>query len=532
MYLEFFGLEEKPFALTPNPKFLFLSEQHGKALDHLLYGIQQQEGFVVISGDIGTGKTTLCRALLEQLDAETVITALILNPLLNEEELLRAINQDFKLLAEGSTRKELLDELNSFLLETLAEGKTAVLIIDEAQNLSTSCLELVRLLSNLETNKEKLIQILLVGSEELPVKLEQPELRSLEQRIPVRYHLQPLEEKEARSYIQHRLSMAGAKGTISLDKKAYGEIYRFSKGVPRLINMIADRSLLAAYLAESRKIRRVNVDQARESLKGEMPSRERIYYGWLQKRFHPAFLALVLVVVVATMFMVMDLRETVQRHDPGGIGQSLEPPPKPAGSLARGTIRPATPETKPRVGVAQKRLVAAEATREVDSGEKPDVGGKGGKEGKPLTVAAKAFGIGFESVEQSGDEKIDTDETIGAEEPPVAPSGGEVQIVAETEGLPQYLYKPPYIYTVHVNSFKRKDRALARMRNLQSRDLDAWVAWIDLGDKGIWYRVLLGQYETKREAQAMRQQLNQSREFHDARQIAANAEVLSEPAGD
>jgi general secretion pathway protein A len=201
MYLEFFNLREKPFGLTPDPRFLFFSEKHREALDHLLYGIHQREGFVLISGDTGTGKTTLCRALIERLDPNEVATALILNPLLNETELLKAILEDFGLPATGATRKELLDVLNRFLLETLAAGKTAVLIIDEAQNLSTNCLEQVRLLSNLETDKEKLIQIILAGSEELPAKLEKPELRHLQQRISIRYHLRPLDREEARRYL-------------------------------------------------------------------------------------------------------------------------------------------------------------------------------------------------------------------------------------------------------------------------------------------------------------------------------------------
>ncbi|MGD8989528.1 MAG: AAA family ATPase, partial [Syntrophobacterales bacterium] len=213
MYLEFFGLREKPFGLTPDPKFLFFSEKHREGLDHLLYGIHQKEGFVLISGNTGTGKTTLCRALLERLDPQEVSTALILNPLLNEEELLRAVLEDFNLPAKGRTRKELLDELNGFLLETLSAGKTAVLIIDEAQNLSTQCLEQVRLLSNLETDKEKLIQIILVGSDELPAKLELPKLRHLQQRISLRYHLRPLNRHETRSYLQHRLNMARAAGS-------------------------------------------------------------------------------------------------------------------------------------------------------------------------------------------------------------------------------------------------------------------------------------------------------------------------------
>ncbi|MFP3870934.1 MAG: ExeA family protein, partial [Syntrophobacteria bacterium] len=303
MYLKYFGLQEKPFGLTPDPKFLFLSAEHREALHHLLYGIQQREGFVVISGDIGTGKTTLCRALLERLDARKVVTALILNPLLAEEELLRAILEEFKLSGKATSRKELLDELNHFLLDNAATGRTAVLIVDEAQNLSTSCLEQVRLLSNLETEKEKLIQIILVGTDELPAKLKLPELRHLEQRISVRYHLHPLDQKETRGYIQHRLSMAGAAGAISFEKKANRKMYRLSRGVPRLINMIADRALVAACLADSSTIKRIHVDQGKASLTGETFLGRQPFFSWFQREFHPGFLAAFLAAFVIVLLM-------------------------------------------------------------------------------------------------------------------------------------------------------------------------------------------------------------------------------------
>lgn len=269
MYEQSFGLKEKPFNLTPDPHFLFLSANHRGALDHLLYGIERREGFLVITGDIGAGKTTVCRAVLDRLDAE-VRTALILNPMLKEEEeLLAAILQDFGLVSPvRATRKELVERLNLYLLEWAKKGWRAVLIIDEAQNLSPRLLEQIRVLSNLETYKEKLLQIILVGQRELREKLEGPALRQLNQRVSIRYHLGPLSRGETVRYIEHRLTVAGASGGIAFTPGTYRAIYQFARGVPRLINLIADRALLAAYVAGSMRITKKMVIEGRRSLNG------------------------------------------------------------------------------------------------------------------------------------------------------------------------------------------------------------------------------------------------------------------------
>jgi general secretion pathway protein A len=269
MYEVFYGLREKPFTLTPDPKYFYLSQSHREALDHLLYGIQQREGFIAITGDVGTGKTTLCRALLGKLDERTK-TALIFNPILSEEELLRSILQDFGLRGAGATKKELIDELNEFLIQLLVEGKNAVLIVDEAQDLSEQILEQIRLLSNLETEKEKLIQIILVGQLGLLDLLAAPGLRQLNQRISVRFKIRPLSPHETNQYIFHRLLVAGSTGEAIFTPAALQAIYRYSGGVPRLINLACDRALLQGFVDHDSRITPERVSQALKSLDQEV----------------------------------------------------------------------------------------------------------------------------------------------------------------------------------------------------------------------------------------------------------------------
>lgn len=270
MYEEFYGLKEKPFSLTPDPRFLFLSEHHREAFEHLLYGIQEKEGFILITGEVGAGKTTLCRALLNKIDSSATNTALILNPMFSERELLQCILGDFGVKTTATSKKELLDDLNQFLLNQQAADRNSILIIDEAQNLSPTVLEDIRILSNLETEKEKLLQIILMGQIELKEKLSLPQLRQLNQRISVRYHLQTLGKEEVPRYIQHRLTVAGSSGDIHFVPVAIQEIYSYSQGIPRLINLAADRALLAGYAEQSREIQHQTVIRGLKSLEGEV----------------------------------------------------------------------------------------------------------------------------------------------------------------------------------------------------------------------------------------------------------------------
>src|SRR5579884_1402102 len=266
MYLPFFGFKEPPFKLSPDPRFFFSSKKHQEAFSHILYGLKERKGFIVITGEVGTGKTTLCRLLLAKLDS-TVRTALLFNPQLTTVELLQSINQDFGLKGDGQTKKALLDELNRFLLDLLAQGGNALLIIDEAQLLATECLEEIRLLSNLETDQSKLIQILLIGQPELKEKLGRHELRQLRQRISILYEIEPLEREEVTAYIQSRIEVAGGKEKVAFAPKAIDRIYTFSKGFPRLINIVTDQALLAAYVANTTFISEAIVQQAVQELK-------------------------------------------------------------------------------------------------------------------------------------------------------------------------------------------------------------------------------------------------------------------------
>jgi general secretion pathway protein A len=269
MYTSFFGLNEKPFTITPDPRYLFMSERHGEGLAHLVYGVTESGGFIQLTGEVGTGKTTLVRTLLGQIPSEVDI-ALILNPQLTAVEFLMAICEelDIELPKQRYSAKALVDALNRHLLAAHARGRRTILLIDEAQNLSEGVLEQLRLLTNLETARQKLLQIILIAQPELREKLAKENLRQLAQRVTGRYHLEPLSAVETSSYIDHRLRVAGALTEI-FSPKAKSEVYRLSGGVPRIINVICDRALLGAYSTESRTITRRMVRKAATEVSGQ-----------------------------------------------------------------------------------------------------------------------------------------------------------------------------------------------------------------------------------------------------------------------
>ena len=363
MYTAFYGLREKPFALSPDPRFLYLAGSHREALAHLLYGIEQGEGFISVTGEVGTGKTTLCRTLLERLDGDTEL-AFLFNPSRTALELLQSICSEFGLPAEGLTRRALMSQLNHFLLEQKRASKRVLLIIDEAQTLSDSTLEQVRLLSNLETSREKLIQILLLGQPELDRKLDMRALRQLRQRISVRWQLEPLSAQETRAYVRHRMSVAAGEPKDLFSEAALREVHRRTGGVPRLVNQLCDRALLAGYAARAAEIgprlvraaAREIPDTRRRRLSEANARRLRlIAQPW------PTLLA-TLALVGLSIFAGMQVgREGLSRN----LRAALFKPPAPAQSAASAS---STTDNLPAVAANAPRAALAPGAPEDGSG--------------------------------------------------------------------------------------------------------------------------------------------------------------------
>ena len=281
MYQQYFGLAEAPFSIAPDPRYLYLSQRHQEALAHLLYGVGGDGGFVLLTGEVGAGKTTVCRCLLQQIPASCDV-AYIFNPKLTVEELLSTICVEFGIAypSGNSSIKVFVDCINNYLLDAHAKGRHTVLIIDEAQNLSADVLEQMRLLTNLETNQRKLLQIILLGQPELAAMLERPELRQLSQRIVARYHLGPLTRPEVAAYVRHRLEVSGARRPL-FPASLMGRLYRLSGGVPRVINVLCDRSLLGAYVEGKERIDRATLTKAAREVFHQPIARDRRTLGAL-----------------------------------------------------------------------------------------------------------------------------------------------------------------------------------------------------------------------------------------------------------
>ncbi|MGD8388204.1 MAG: AAA family ATPase [Desulfobacteraceae bacterium] len=354
MYKNFFGFKERPFKLVPNPAYLYLSRGHEEALAHLTYAIRQGDGFVEITGEVGTGKTTLCRAFLENLGEEGLEAAYIFNPKLDAIQLLRAINDEFGIDSTADNTKDLIDVLNGFLLEKKAEGKTVILLIDEAQNLSKDVLEQLRLLSNLETNTSKLLQIILVGQPELGEMLDSHDLRQLGQRITLSCHLSPLSFRETREYILHRLRVAARKEEVQFTVPAVQIIYRYAGGIPRLINIACDRALLTAF-GLNRK--RVTAGIARSAVR-ELADRRAVKRNILAFGYPRWALAVGLGLVI----LVAGLLFFGRSNEPDGLQASTAttqqaPPSKEA------SVSPAKPDLEePRTDEASASAPAEEPT--------------------------------------------------------------------------------------------------------------------------------------------------------------------------
>jgi general secretion pathway protein A len=269
MYDGFYGFREPPFNITPDPRFLFFSDKHREAFNHILFGIRERKGFIQVTGEVGAGKTTVCRAILAELDSQ-YRTALILNPTLTGTQLLRAILVELGAKPKRLDRAGYLEALNRLLLDAVGQGKDVVLFVDEAQDLDAELLEQMRLLSNLETDRRKLLQIVLIGQPELRDKLDREDLRQLRQRITVRYHLSPLSREETERYIEHRLRVAGGSGRPVFTSWAFGAIHRYSRGVPRLINAVCDKALLYGFVNGTDRLTLSAVRRAIGELEGKI----------------------------------------------------------------------------------------------------------------------------------------------------------------------------------------------------------------------------------------------------------------------
>ncbi len=302
MYQQFFELNDSPFSIAPNPRYLYMSERHREALAHLIYGLNSNGAFILLSGDVGTGKTTVSRCLLEQL-GDNVVLALIFNPKLSVLELLSSICSELKINCDSNLKsiKEYIDYINRYLLAAHALGKKVVVLIDEAQNLSMDVLEQLRLLTNLETNEHKLLQIILLGQPELLAILAKPELSQLSQRITARYHLSPLNQKEVRNYINHRLRVAGAKQAL-FSVQAMQKIADLSQGVPRIINVICDRAMLGSYVQNKKRIDKKTVLKAAKEV---LPDRSKNRFS----QYNILLIFIVALAVIASLFYIWPQNE-------------------------------------------------------------------------------------------------------------------------------------------------------------------------------------------------------------------------------
>ena len=325
MYNNFFGFKEKPFKLVPNPAYFFLSKSHEEALAHLNYAISQGDGFVQITGEVGTGKTTLCRAFLERLDSNTK-AAYIFNPKLGPKQLLMTILDEFGIRSGRETTKDLIDSLNSFLMRNKKQGNKVILVVDEAQNLSNNVLEQLRLLSNLETNQDKLIQIILVGQPELGTMLESHDLRQIGQRITLNYHLTPLKFNETKDYIQYRIGIAAQRTGIKFDRTAYYQIFKYSKGIPRLINIVCDRALLTAFVLNQHKITGSILKASIRELSG---SRRMRNYGFADGRKGLVLISVLTILVFAAIYHqpLLNKINSILAPGPGSVTAGHQPIP-------------------------------------------------------------------------------------------------------------------------------------------------------------------------------------------------------------
>ena len=478
MHEEYYGFVEKPFSLTPDPKYLYKSESHANAFDLLQYAIRRREGFVVVTGDIGTGKTTLCRAILEQLDRKT-FTALVLNPFLSEEDLLRIILQDFGVVSReeikrgrlnGVSKQELIDTLNEFLLSLLPLRAGALLIIDEAQNLPLKVLEQIRILSNLETDKEKLLQIVLVGQLNLKDWLRSPELRQLDQRVSIRYELKPLTREETSAYVAHRLTIAGGGAAVSFSPKALDLVHRYTDGIPRLINLVCDRALLGGYSARVNRITPEMVGAAAIGLDLAMPRRSM--FGWLRRgaAAFAAGAALTAAMSLAAAYTVI----TVQSRSV--LAGTIDP--RPVRDPARAQIAPPA--------VTEPSPASAQAPEESSVAAPP---------ARPLRPRPRRP----RPRRRATPEPAPSSPPLPAAEHPAAQQAGR--------------------YSVVVGSFRQNAEAGALVDQLRALGYRARAGRLESADRGTWHQVSVGPYDDLEQARQDEARVRQMPGYADARLI-------------
>jgi general secretion pathway protein A len=403
MYERFFGFRDQPFRLTPDPKYLYLGSKHREGYAHLLYALREGSGFVAVTGEVGTGKTTLVRSLLRESHADIAV-AYIFNPVLSSVELLQTINSEFGLPSRSTSKKELVETLNAFLLAQKADGGRAVIIVDEAQNLDPQVLEQLRLLSNLETETDKLLQIVLLGQPELRPLLDRTDLRQLAQRISLRWHLEPLDRKEVHGYVEHRVQVAGGRKGL-FDAKAVDLIHELSGGIPRLINILAHRSLLVAYTKAAKKVGAPEVHLAAAELEQcRIPLRARSGRprAWMYQAAGVAFLVVAAGAVAFLLVapLVEDAHTNAERQAVAKLPGKTTTPKPPAASTGTGKKEPQAKTTPSRTDKAsapdsRSGAVRPTATGGVTPDEAPLVGGpeleKRLSASDPYQVAASAM---------------------------------------------------------------------------------------------------------------------------------------------
>lgn len=379
MYTDYFGLKEKPFSIAPNPRYLYMSEQHQDALAHLLYGIQEGEGFVLLTGDIGTGKTTLCRSLLEQTP-DYVEVAYIFNPKLSALELLLSICDEFKVSLNQEDNslsiKQVIDKINGHLLDQHRRNRHSVLIIDEAQNLSIDVLEQIRLLTNLETNSKKLLQIILIGQPELREVFQKPELEQLAQRITARFHIGPLSLSEVENYLNHRVYVAGGSKRPLFNKGAIKTLHKLTRGVPRLINTVSDRALLATYVHTQSQVSKKEIQSAAAEILDTAP-----YSRPVSSAFKTRTLAAAAFASVPIALSLYLLSPTIQNY-------LLKAPPD-GGQV----VTQNSPYSAPNTGTTQKPLSSYETRFNLGQSSAPT---KGLHKGLPQTLGVETQALGLE----------------------------------------------------------------------------------------------------------------------------------------